>query len=83
MSTNYYVHLRLSEERTREGLRKAELNRHVRAARTASKGKAPNRRHLAITAILSRLLRSLRTNEERLDGSGSIALRPEPDQDLA
>ena len=65
MYENYYHHLRLAEERTREGLRKAALAQHARAAN----GKATRRRRTYkafLASLLSGLVRCSASVPERV-----------------
>jgi hypothetical protein len=65
MYENYYHHLRLAEERTREGLRKAALAQHARAANAeATRQRRTFKGFLA--SLLSRLDRGSATVPERV-----------------
>ena len=59
MYENYYHHLRLAEERTKEGLRKAAFARHARAANAEA-----TRQRRTFKAFLASLL-------NRMVGSGA------------
>ena len=61
MYTNHYYHLKLSEERAKEGLRKAELARHLSAAQTVGEAKYQQRTKPSVGTIVRSLLMRPRT----------------------
>jgi len=76
MYDHYYHHLRLAEERTQEGLRKAAVAQHARAA-NSERGQGKRSFRGLLASLLSRLVR------RSAAAPGRVPVRAEADQSLA
>ena len=83
MHTNYYNHLKVSQERAKEGIRMAELARHKAAARVAGESGASAISLRSVVRFLSMLVYVLKDRSQEAERSGSIILPREADRKAA